>query len=109
MRIEHEESTGNCSLVFERRDKDREQLIPIRGLFNALGKSFGGISESQLQEINEFLKTASYQETIEKVEQASLNDDPAFKEFISLDESIKKIVIRRLYAVVTCYCKGFTY
>ena len=37
MRIEHEESTGNCSLIFERRDKNREQLVPIRGLFNALG------------------------------------------------------------------------
>lgn len=108
MKILLDKAKNECTLIFERRDKEREQLVSVRGLFDALCTSFGGYTDKQMHEIDEFMTIHPYKEIIERAESVQLKDDEAFEEFKTQPLDIKKIVIRRLYAVITCYCKDFT-
>ena len=109
MRIAMDEKSGKCTLNFERRDKNREQLIPIRGLYNALYVSFGGDGDKTIRMMNTYLRENKTKDIIQKVDEINAQEDKAIDEFKSLSDEIKKVVIRRLYAVVACYCDDFTY
>ncbi len=108
MKIE-KDTLGNCQLMFERRDQDRELLKPIKALYIALMNEIGGFTEDKVHELDEFLRASPYVKTEEKARPyLSRDKEGLLQSFYDLDDNLRHMVIRRLYAVVSCYCQNFT-